>query len=621
MRCRPNCNQQSGLTGRVLAGIRWALLLSVLPGCENFGLMSPPPEPAPPPRSPAADDLLLAGTVGAATVVAGVDVQPLRGFGLVIGLNGRGGSDCPSVIREYLVELMTKDLSPQGIRGRKAQPSPGELIDSLDTAVVEVVGLVAPGARKGARFDVEVRVLPGTSTQSLEGGLLLPTPMRYFNVAASGKGLVEGSVLAEASGPVFVAPQLDVLNRTLDDESGPAMTAADSGVVPNPVARDRNDSLRQGLVLGGGRALDERPIKLMLLRPNYQLAQRIERRINESFGHRPRTAEATSAGYIELHTPPLFTRQPERFRQVVGQLYLDNRPAIVEAKLGELVRHAVAGGTDLERIAATWEGIGRSVIPSLQPFYAHPDPAPSFYAARSGLRLGDLTAVPVLGGVAAAGSRELRILAIEALGSCDSRQAALHLAPVLGDADPGVRIAAYEAILPHNHPGIRSVTFRHILDQGQINFILDVVDSGGPPLIYARRTRLPRLVVFNPQMPIAPPVFYAHPDESLTIYTVDGAEDVRVFAKQRARMSEEMVLPPRVVDLITILAELPERDDAGRLPGLGFPYSRVVEVLAALSQDQCLPAEVVLEDVGPLRPLVPELAPERPIAEPAEGGA
>jgi hypothetical protein len=106
----------------------------------------------------------------------------------------------------------------------------------------------------------------------------------------------------------------------------------------------------------------------------------------------------------------------------------------------------------------------------------------------------------------------------------------------------------------------------------------------------------------------------------LTVLTVEGADDLRVFAKQRGRMSEQIVLPPRVVDLVTALAELPVRDEAGRLRGLGLPYSQVVQVLAALSQDQTIPGEVVLEQVGPLRALVPETTPERPLGEPAEGG-
>jgi hypothetical protein len=576
-----------------IGGLTWTCLVGLLAlaGCESFD--TPPPEAAPPPRSPVADDLLRAGTVAAETVSANLDVQPLRGFGLVVGLNGRGSGDCPTVIRDYLIDIMTRELGTKGAEERKRLPSPGELIDSLDTAAVEVVGSVPAGTRRGAHFDVEVRALPGTATQSLEGGLLLPTALRYFTVGTSGKGLVEGAALAEAGGPLFTNP----------------LPEAGSGAKIDP---------RKALILGGGRAHEERPIKLMLLKPNYQLAQRIEHRVNECFGQKPKSAEATSAGFVELHTPPALARQSARFREVVGQLYLDSRPAIAAEKLNELVRQAAAGTDHLERIASTWEGLGRSALPSIQPLYINPEPATSFYAARTGLRLGDLTAIPVLGGIATAGTQELRILAAGELGNCDSPQAGLQLAPLLSDPSPAVRIAAYEAIIQRSHQSVRSVTFRHILDQGQINFILDVVDAQGPPLIYARRTRLPRLAVFGARMPITPPVFYVQSDESVTVHTVDGSDDLQVFAKQRGRMSEQLELPLRVVDLVTALAELPTRDEAGHLRGLGLPYSRVLQILVTLSEDHSIPAEVVLEDVGPIRSLVPEVAPERPISEPEE---
>lgn len=562
----------------------WALVL--LAGCEGFGSRALPPEPAPAPKTAVGEDALRTGMIGAETVVASVDAQPLRGFGLVVGLNGRGSRDCPSVIRDYLVDLLSKELGPSGQGARKQRPSASEMIDSLDTAVVEVTGRVPIGARQGARFDLEVRALPGTSTESLEGGMLLPTAMRFFDRAASGQGLVAGMILADGAGPVFVNPLPDAVDPT-----------------PDP---------RHGYVLGGGRSREERPIRLMLLRPNYQLAQTIQRRVNEAFGHRPAAAQAISAGYLELHTPPALARDPSRFRELVAHLYLDNQPALTAKRLADLNAAALAGA-DLERVTAAWEGLGRTIVADLQPLYTHQNAALRFAAARTGLRLGDLGALPVLAALAAPGGAELRSPAIRALGDCNSPQVGAHLAPLLNDADEGIRIAAYEALLQRGHPSIQSVTFRHILDQDQINFILDVVDSTGAPLIYVRRTRLPRIAVFGSRAPVTPPVFYVPADESVTIHTVDGADDLRVFAKRRGRMSEQIVLPPRVVDLITSLADLPVRDDANRLRGLGLHYSGVVRILAALNADQAISAPVIMEQFGGAP--APEVTPERPEGE------
>lgn len=579
---------------RLMIGIAALVLLA---GCEGWGRKSPGPEAPPAPRSPRASDPLWAGTIGAETIPANLNVQPLRGFGLVVGLNGRGSSDCPAVIREYLLEDLAKDMGPQGSSPRRRGPSPGELIDSLDTAVVEVQGVVPAGARKGLRFDLQVSALAGTSTESLEGGLLLPTAMRYFDRAASGQGLIAGAVLAEGGGPLIVN----------------AFPAAD-----NPAAAG---SLRQATVLGGGRAGSDRPVRLMLLRPNYQLAKAIERRINERFGQRPHAAEAMSAGYVELNTPPSAVREPSRFLELVTQVYVDNRPPVVEARWRELISAAVARPNDLTRIATAWEAAGRGILPSLEPLYTHAEPTLRFYAARTGLRLGDLATLPVLGALAAQNERALRLQAVRELGHCTSPQVAAYVAPLLSDPDPAVRIAAYETLLQQGHPAIHSVTFRHILDPTQINFVLDVVDTDGPALIYVRRSRLARVAVFGHRVPIVPPVFYAEDDDFVTVHTVDGSGDVRLYAKRRGRLSDQIVVPPRVVDLIAALGDLPTRGDTGELRGLGLPYSRVVRILAALCTSETVPARLVLEQTGPAELLDPEMLPERPDTDHSEASS
>ncbi len=582
MYCRPSSFPVCYLSG----------LLLMAAGCDNFG-RAVSPEPAPPPKPPQ-EDLLRRGTIGAETLVTNAIAQPIRGFGLVIGLDGRGSGDCPTVIRDYLIEFLTKQIGPQGATVRAKLPSPGEMIDSPDTAVVEVTALIAAGSRKGARVDLQVRALGGTSTQSLEGGLLLPTELRYFDRAASGQGLIAGGVLAEGGGPLFVNPFAG--DDTLAAPADP----------------------RQGVVFGGGRVLDEHPTRLMLVRPNYQLAQSIERRINERFGQRPKVAQAQSVGYVELNTPATFARQPEYFRRLVAQLLLDVRPAVAEERLRELSRTALAGDADLARIALSWEAAGRSALPTVQPLYTHADARPRFYAARTGARLGDVTALPVLGGLAAAGAQELRLLAIDELGRSDSPQASTYLGPLLSGENQDIRVAAYEAILGHSHPGLRSTTFGHVLDSSQINFVLDVIECAGPPLIYVRQSRLARVAVFGSRMAVTPPVFYNHADDAVTIHTVTGADDLRVFTKRRGKLSDELAVPPRVADLITALAERPARDAQQQLRGLGLPYSRVVRIVAALAKQEALPAPLVAEPTTPTAWLGPEVSPDRPETEAKE---
>lgn len=579
----------STTAARIIAGP--ALALAALAGCENFkwgGRKELPPEPPPEERSARSNDPLISGTIGEASLMAGEDPQVMRGFGVVVGLDGTGSADCPTVIRDYLLEYLAKQTAPQGTAEWNDRVNPTKLLDSPDTAVVEVLGLVPAGALSGTRFDVLVRTLPGTAAESLVGGLLLPTQLRYFDRAATGQGLIMGAVLAEAAGPVFVNP--------FAEDAG-----ADSQADP-----------RRGSVLGGGRAIEKRTVRLSLMQPNYALARAVERRINERFGQKPPVAGAWSRGYLVLETPPAYAERPELFRRLVAHLYVDRAPGFTERRLQDLTRVALSAEVDYEHLSLAWESFGRSVIPHIQPLYAHHTDTVRFFAARAGLRVGDTVALPVMAELARTAPHSLRLLALRELGFASSPQAALPLVEGLSDPDQELRVEAYEGLLRHGHPAIRTTPFPHLLDPSQLNFCLDIVDCEGPPLIHIRRTRAPRIAVFGRQMPVMPPIFYTGTNELLTVHTIDGGDDVRLFAKRNQRLSDEIVIPPRVVELITALAHLPLRDDAGRLAGLGLPYTRVVRVLTDLAQDEAIPAPVVFEQTTITDLLGPQIAPQRP---------
>lgn len=576
-----------GLRSVAPAGASLFLLLAGLAGCESDSRREPPPEPPPAPLATPDLDPIVEGTVGLQTTLTNIDLQPMRGFGVVIGLDGRGSRECPAVIRDYLLEYLGKEFGPHADPERRLKVSATELLDSLDSAVVEVTGMMPAGAPAGTRFDVAVSALAGTSTESLEGGLLLPTQMRYFDRTAGGEGLVAGATLAMARGPIFTNPFAGTTGTTDADRLG-------------------------GTILGGGSATEERVVRLMLLQPNYQLAKAIERRINERFGHPGRAADAMSAGYVELHTPREYAHDPARFRQLVAHLFIDNRPAAAEAKRRELVRLAITRAADLERVAAAWEALGRVVLDDLRPLYTHADPIVVFFAARTGVRLGDVTALPALASAAESPAHPHRLLAIEALGESSSPQVAPRLAPLLSDPDQQVRIATYEALVRGGHPAIRHSVFRHVLDRKQLNFILDEVDSNAPPMIYVRRTRLPRIAVFGARPAVHPPVFYSHPDDSLTIHTVADSTEVRLYAKYAGRMSEQIIVAPRIADLIRALGQLPLRDEANQLVGLGLPYSRAIEIVGALCDNGTVAATLSLEETSLTRLLGPAEVPGRP---------
>ncbi|MBU0616574.1 MAG: HEAT repeat domain-containing protein [Planctomycetes bacterium] len=573
---------------RIIPAIGLAAL--VLSGCGDNGWHRKkdlPPEPEP--RPLAAPDAVLGDTIGAHTLVGAGEPLHLRGFGLVIGLGENGGSDCPSSIREYLLDYLTREFASPDPGKRKPDFSPQQMIDSLDTAVVAVHGLILAGAPLGTPFDLQVQAI-GTQTRSLEGGVLTLCELKRFDVASAGRGLVAGRSLARAHGLVFTGPFKGA------DPSAAQQTA------------------RRGYVLGGGRTLLDRTVRLLLQEPSYWMARKIERRINERFGQNPSVAKAMSKGYLTLTTPARYADEPARFIELVTHLYLENAPGLVERKLGELSRQLDGPAPTLSHISLVWEGMGRTVIPHIQPLYTHADPAVRFYAARAGLRLKDVNALAPMERIAESPEHACRLRAVRELGECDYPQAGRQLVRLLDSDDHEVRVAAYEGLLKHKHPAVKTHHFSSALDPTRFNLTLDVVESNARPLVYVRRTLEPRIAVFGPRMPLSLPLFYNHPDDWVTLNALEKHGDIAVLCRTRSGhlMTEPLMVPARVVELIRALADLPVEDDDGRLRGIGLGYARVVEVLDALCTSGAIPAQLAVQTTSGADLLGPAELPERP---------
>jgi hypothetical protein len=562
-------------SGRVLTVL---LLSAALGGCNDAGEFSwfgsrnkqppPPPQPQPLPER----DVIRADTVGSVALVGDAAPRELRGFGLVVGLEGTGSRDCAASIRTYLVDRLQKLMASERWYADARQISVSALIDSPDTAVVELTGYVVPGAPRGARFDVIVTAATGTQTRSLEGGLLLPSELKIFGVSGGGRGIIAGRTVAFARGPVFTHP---FASDAVSGESDP----------------------RRGAVLGGGVTLEARPARLILKDASYPMARRIEQRLNERFGVRPAVAEAMSQSYLLLHTPPAYHWNPSELIDLSAYVYLQNAPAYFEAKLRELSEVAARPQADYAALTRAWQGIGRVAQSSIQPLYGSDRAGLAFAAARAGLRLGDVTAAAVVGQMAASPRHPHRLEAVRELGAAAPMPAAAtQLLTLINDFDPDVRIAAYEGLLRHRHPAVVSRSFAHRLDPEQINLTLDRAPSEAPPFIYVRRTRAPRIALIGSTIPVHRPLFFRHPNNRLLLNANPADETILLRVQILVDGPwERFQVNPTVGDLITTLAARPTRGEGGRPRGAGLPYAQVVQVLTALSRDGLIPAPVVFE--------------------------
>ena len=250
------------------------------------------------------------------------------------------------------------------------------------------------------------------------------------------------------------------------------------------------------------------------------------------------------------------------------------------------------------QIALIWEAMQRTVLDHIQPLYDHTDPETRYFAARTGIRLGDLLAIPAIVATAQAPDSPHALAAIAELGYAGKPLAALRLAPLLNSEDEDKRIAAYEALLNYRHPAIRTESYPNLIEPGLLNFKLDLIETTGVPLIYVRMTREPRIAVFGPDLPLRTPLFYNHPDDVVTLNALNAGDEVSIRFKPvgSAVSVAKLLIEPRVADLIRALGEFPLPDRDKQIHSLGLTYSSVVEVIDGLCHSGGIRAGLVAEE-------------------------
>jgi flagellar basal body P-ring protein FlgI len=238
----------------------------------------------------------LGATIGSLVELVYPESISVEGYGLVGGLRGKGSMECPPQIREYLTRYIMAQLPEDTIS--KAE----SLIDSPNTAVVQIKAVVPVQDAETKYFDVVVSALPGTQTTSLEGGWLFPSEMKI-----TGSFGVTTEILADAQGPVFM------------DKIGT------SGI-----------DKRKGFVLAGGKSLTDYKIMLVVKKPGFEMTNNIRNRLNQRFGRD--IARAVSPGRIEVTIPARYNENRRKFASLIRALYLAETPEIAGKRINYHVK-------------------------------------------------------------------------------------------------------------------------------------------------------------------------------------------------------------------------------------------------------------------------------------------
>lgn len=534
------------------------------------------------------------GTIWERVDVGNTDAYQVSGYGLVVNLDNTGDTTAPTAVRQY----MLKELYRRGF-GSKLNPDwenipPERVLRDKRVSIVQVVGELPPGVRKGQMFDVSVQCLPKNTTSSLAGGELYLTDLK-INGADPQNPFSKINDYAQAKGFIFVNPAY----------------ALDRSVRPG-VAERR--SLRNGTILDGAVAKYDRPLFLRLRKPERRTARYIEQRIIDRFQDTT-VAAAEDEGIVQIYVPYSYAGNWEHFAKVVTHLYLNGTPESLTTKAQMLAAEAQKPGAPLDDISYCWEAIGPAALPFTAPLLTDKRPDVAFAAARAAAFIGDRSgaANAVLLDMARTPNHPFQISAVQALGGLSPSAAVNQMLRELLDSDRTlVRIEAYKVLARNHDPGITSRVVTE--EAAHQKFVLDIVPSHGAPLVFATRSGMPRIAIIGAMPEISTPVMFTAIDDRLSISSPEVGRMLTIFYRAPAAADadgtvHEMRMPDPVKmasnpDLAEVVERLGGVADERERP-LDFSYSEIVAILQRLNAQKKLvayrdgdavPAAFVLQD-------------------------
>jgi hypothetical protein len=514
-----------------------------------------------------------AGTVAeVCTLEGGMNVR-VGGYGLVAGL-GKSGADTtgvPPKVVTYLTEYLLRRGLGRASRGT-AKITPEMVLRDPDSAVVLVVADVPALAPVGTRYDLTVQALPQTQTTSLQGGYLMPIDL-YLAPGGVLAPTGAAKALADAKGSIFVNPFLD------------------------PAKSSDAARFREGRILNGGVVTKSAPIRLVLRRADYGLCRQIQGRINERFPSRgTKVANALNQQWIELTVPPEYSGDYIHFLSVVLHIPLKTGGGVWEAKAKEVSLALDAPGANYEELALVWEAMGKSILPIVKTVYGSSNTIAGYYAARTGLRMGDIGAMEVIIHHAREARSPLRLVAIEEIGrNSGVFRGTEDLQELVNDPSEPVRVAAYEAMIRRNERDIIRRT-----DLG--NFYVDEVKAKRKT-IYATQSGVAKIVLMGLDISLQKEIYYSSPGGDVVVNSAGASNEVTVVRRipRTGKYSPPLAAPRDVTSLVRLLGAKSEPDAKGNIVGLGLSYSQIVGVLHGMCKQHDIDANFVLQQPPGMR--------------------
>ncbi len=233
--------------------------------------------------------------------VEGVRENQLIGYGVVVGLAGKGDSQQTVFSNQSLTNILERmgiAVSPTAIRVK-------------NTAAVMVTATLPPFAQPGMRIDTTVAAVGDAST--LQGGILLMTSLRG----------ADGQVYAVAQGPVVTGGFVAGRGGATQTVNHPTVGRAPSGATVERVAPS---------------VAPKSVVKLQVLQADFTTSTRIVDAINQKF--KAGAAHAENPGLVAVAIPPEFAARTIEFIADLEKLVVEaDRPArvVINERTGTVV--------------------------------------------------------------------------------------------------------------------------------------------------------------------------------------------------------------------------------------------------------------------------------------------
>ena len=509
-------------------------VIGLLVGCKNFntGNGNIPQE------EPQGKKLNKAFFIGDTSVPVGAENIEITSVSMAANLAGTGSDPPESTSRTMLLREMAS----------RNVPHPAKVLADPSTSLVIVTGYLAPGVKKGDRFDVEVTLPADSETTSLRGGYLMPAPMRELLYS---QGIHEGNKKGSCSGPILVEPK----------------TGTD---------RDRITQ-RRGMVLGGGVSTYTRPIGLRVtsdqVKPDKLMTMKIERAINTRFktemgGTGEKVAKAHDDKYLDLNIPPLYKENLLRFVEVVRCIPILETEAQRIDRMKTLEQRLL-NPTTAKRAALELEAIGRNAIDTLKLGLESDDPNVQFHSAQALAYLDVSDGAKILGKTALE-DRVNRGHALLALLVLDDLNAYEELRELMNAPTAETRYGAFDALhtMRPNDPLVAGEQL------GNKTFTLCVIPTTGKPMLHVTKSIRAEIVLFGEDQKFRHPLLVEAANN--IIVRSNSPDEIAVSRFEPDKPDQKRVVSSNVADVIRALSDV------------GATYPDVLEVLQAAIEQNAL---------------------------------